>query len=240
MPLISNLADNIDEIVVQYNTSIAHVFVKHAPLIKKIVTIRSDNPWLTNEIRLARSRARKLERRWRLRGLEFDKEELMISRDDLRRLIKEAKESFLNSKIAECSGKKSLFKIVDSFLLKKTGLKLPQHVSLANLLNDFGCFFSDKISDIRASLDAEGPLAMPEEPRLVNMFSCFSQVTVSEVASLLDKCPSKSSLRDPIPTFLLKEFSDILVHPITNIINLSLSSGIFPNEMKLAFVSPLL
>ena len=240
MPLISNQADNIDGIVEQYNTSIAHVLEKHAPLIKKIVTIRSDNPWLTDEIRLARRRARKLERRWRLRGLEFDKEELMISRDDLRRLIKEAKESFLNSKIAECSGKKSLFKIVDSFLLKKTGLKLPQHVSLANLLNDFGCFFSDKISDIRASLDAEGPLAMPEEPRLVNMFTSFSQVTVSEVAALLDKCPSKSSLRDPIPTFLLKEFSDILVHPITNVINLSLSSGIFPDEMKLAFVTPLL
>ena len=210
-------------------------------MIKKIVTIRSDNPWLTDEIRLARRRARKLERRWRLRGLEFDKEELMISRDDLRRLIKEAKESFLNSKIAECSGKKSLFKIVDSFLLKKNGLKLPQHVSLANLLNDFSrrLLFSDKISDIRASLDAEGPLAMPEEPRLVNMFTSFSQVTVSEVAALLDKCPSKSSLRDPIPTFLLKDFSDILVHN-TNVINLSLSSGIFPDEMKLAFVTPLL
>ena len=81
---------------------------------------------------------------------------------------------------------------------------------------------------------------MPEEPRLVNMFTSFSQVTVSEVAALLDKCPSKSSLRDPIPTFLLKDFSDILVHPITNVINLSLSSGIFPDEMKLAFVTPLL
>jgi hypothetical protein len=62
------------------------------------------------------------------------------------------------------------------------------------------------------SLLGEMSLAMPEEPRLVNMFSSFSQVTVSEVASLLDKCPSKSSLRDPIPTFLLKEFSDILFH----------------------------
>jgi hypothetical protein len=90
------------------------------------------------------------------------------------------------------------------------------------------------------SLLGEMSLAMPEEPRLVNMFSSFSQVTVSEVESLLDKCLSKFSLRDSIPTFLLKEFSDILVHPITNIINLSLSSGIFPDEMKLLFVIPLL
>jgi hypothetical protein len=44
MPLISNPADNIDEIVEQHNTSIAHVLEKHAPLIKKIVTIRSDKP----------------------------------------------------------------------------------------------------------------------------------------------------------------------------------------------------
>jgi hypothetical protein len=36
MPLISNPADNIDEIVEQYNTSITHVLEKHAPLIKKM------------------------------------------------------------------------------------------------------------------------------------------------------------------------------------------------------------
>ena len=71
-------------------------------------------------------------------------------------------------------------------------------------------------------------------------FSIFSRVSVSEVPALINDCPSKSSLRDPVPIFLLKEFADVLVHPITSIINMSLSSGIFPSEIKLVFVTTLL
>ena len=39
---------------------------------------------------------------------------------------------------------------------------------------------------------------------------------------------------------LVKKFADVLAIPITHIVNLSLSSGVFPDEMKLAFVTPLL
>jgi hypothetical protein len=34
--------------------------------------------------------------------------------------------------------------------------------------------------------------------------------------------------------------ADLLLHPITRIINLSLSSGVFPDEMKLALLFPVL
>jgi hypothetical protein len=53
-------------------------------------------------------------------------------------------------------------------------------------------------------------------------------------------CPSKSSPIDPIPTFVLKKCLPVLAPPVTNIINLSLSSVIFPHEMKLALITPLL
>jgi hypothetical protein len=63
---------------------------------------------------------------------------------------------------------------------------------------------------------------------------------VCDIAALIKECPSKSSSRDPIPTSLLKKFADVLAVPIASIVNLSLSSGILPGEMKLALVSPLL
>jgi hypothetical protein len=62
-----------------------------------------------------------MERRWRSRGLVIDKECLLSSRDHLKQLISAEKVRFLNSKIADCQGRKSLFKIVDTFLLKKLG-----------------------------------------------------------------------------------------------------------------------
>ena len=45
---------------------------------------------------------------------------------------------------------------------------------------------------------------------------------------------------DPIPTSLLKEHISILLPIITKMINLSLETGEFPTEWKLAFVKPLL
>ena len=45
---------------------------------------------------------------------------------------------------------------------------------------------------------------------------------------------------DTIPTFLLKSCLDVLIHPITTIINMSLSEGIFPETFKQATVRPLL
>jgi hypothetical protein len=53
-------------------------------------------------------------------------------------------------------------------------------------------------------------------------------------------CPAKSSPLEPLSTSLLKEFVDVLAIPITTIINLSLSSGVFPKGMKIAFITPLL
>ena len=117
-------------LLTQYNTGLVCVLERHATLLKKLVTIRSDNPWETDEIRDARRFARKMERRWRSRGLVIDKECLLSSRDHLKQLISAEKVWFLNSKIADCRGRKSLFKIVDTFLLKKPGHKLP-HTSLS-------------------------------------------------------------------------------------------------------------
>ena len=51
---------------------------------------------------------------------------------------------------------------------------------------------------------------------------------------------SKSCDLDPIPTNILKTLLDILIEPITTIINLSLESGTCPLSFKEAHVTPLL
>ena len=54
------------------------------------------------------------------------------------------------------------------------------------------------------------------------------------------KSASKSCDLDPSPTNILKALMDILIKPITTIINLSLQSGTFPLLFKEAHVTPLL
>ena len=52
--------------------------------------------------------------------------------------------------------------------------------------------------------------------------------------------PNKSCELDLLPTILLKVYFDTLLYPITNIINLTLCSGLFPDDFKQAQINPLL
>ena len=70
-------------------------------------------------------------------------------------------------------------------------------------------------------------------------FTNFRQLTQNDVGKLIMSSKSTSDL-DPIPTSLLKENISILLPTITKMVNLSLQTGVFPNEWKLAFVTPLI
>ena len=50
----------------------------------------------------------------------------------------------------------------------------------------------------------------------------------------------KSCDLDPLSTNLLKSYLDVLETPITNIVNLSLESGSFPDTLKVSHITPLL
>jgi len=56
----------------------------------------------------------------------------------------------------------------------------------------------------------------------------------------MSNCPNKQCDSDPIPTWLLKECSSVLVPTITNVVNLSLTSGQFHPTLKESIISPLL
>jgi hypothetical protein len=109
-------------------------------------------------------------------ALEVDREIVRNVLKVKRLLLKKEKTSFLNEKIAEAEGKKSLFSIVDSFLLKKPGLKLPQHDSLFKLVERFSDHFIKKVTDIRTSLDSTSCSSTTEVPSNIPSFSFFECV----------------------------------------------------------------
>ena len=61
---------------------------------------------------------------------------------------------------------------------------------------------------------------------------------MDEISELLSDSPETNCDLDPIPTSHLKQSSSVLLHTITNIINLSLSTSIFPDQFKNCSVHP--
>jgi hypothetical protein len=70
------------------------------------------------------------------------------------------------------------------------------------------------------------------------MFS--SLVTEQEVSKIILNSSNTFCDLDPIPTSLLKQCLPTLLSTLTNIINLSLETGVFPDQFKACSVIPLL
>ena len=80
-----------------------------------------------------------------------------------------------------------------------------------------------------------------ESPTVKSRMTRFELVaTADEVRKLIINSPSKTCDLDPIPTELLKYCLDVLLVPITQMVYLSLISGVFPDIFKTSHVMPLL
>ena len=68
----------------------------------------------------------------------------------------------------------------------------------------------------------------------------FHEIDLDETKRLIRTSATKSCEIDPMPTSLLKGCIDIVAPTIMEIINLSLTTQIMPNQMKEALIRPLL
>lgn len=242
--LFRNPASTLDELVTQYNSCIREIVDLHAPLKTKFVTSHPPAPWFTPEIVCAKKERRKCEERWRKTGLVVHREIFTAQRTTVNNMICASKKMYYNKMIHECPDQKSLFQILKNLLYSNKPAVLPDHESTNVLLQQFSDFFESKITKIRTSLDAtyvdmsNFPSISTVQP--LSYLSALHELSVDDVNKLIKSSPSKSCNLDPIPTWLLKEHSDIIGPVITKIINLSLSLGQVPCEMKLAHVKPIL
>lgn len=209
-----------------------------------MITIRPLFEWYTPEIAAAKKKRSKSEQLWRRTGLIVHREAYKEERNHVNSLLAKAKKSFYNTKIKECKDQKSLFKFVNTLLHRNEVPHLPSHGSITDLLELFNDYFRSKIAKIRRDLDAcESRIDLFPSVCAVcptTKLSVLESISESQAAKLICDSPSKSCFLDPIPTWLLKEHADILVTPITSIINQSLSTGAVPLNMKSAIVNPLL
>jgi hypothetical protein len=100
----------------------------------------------------------------------------------------------------------------------------------------------DKIHTLHTNLLSKASHISPhsDPPSHPVILSDFQPVTHDEVSKLVSQSPATDCDLDPIPTSLLKQCASVLLPTITNIINLSLSFEIFPDQFRSCSVHPLL
>ena len=186
----------------------------------------------------------RLERKWRSTRLLCDREQDVHQCYVVNNLIESLKSTYYTDVINEhSSDQRILFKTVGKLLQKSTKKRYPPSSDDTALANSFADFFTSKIDKIHHG-PVERKLRVRSSPPEVKVcgaeFCNFAQVILEEIKKFSRKPLSKSCELDPLPALVLKGCLTVLLPTITRIINLSLSTGVVPDALKVAILSPTL
>ena len=146
-----------------------------------------------------------------------------------------AKRTYLSTKVIQCANNpKEQHKITDKLLVNQHQQTLPSDKDHSHLANRFGAFFEPKIDNIRQHFNLNED---SNEQILPNIeLSEMKPATIEEVRKPITSYSNISCELDPVPTWLFRKCLQELLHLLTALINIWLSTGIFPKECKHAII----
>jgi len=184
-----------------------------------------------------KSARRRLERIWSRTRSSQDLKLFRSAINSYHSAIIRAKKVFNSSLISSSSSSdpRTLWHSINKLLHRKPISQLPSAIDSKSLPNMFAAFFSEKILKIYSALKSHVPTSPHIEPRCIpTNLTFFTPATEEEIFKLISQSFNSFCDLDPIPTSLLKQCLPVLLPTITSIVNLSLSSGVFPKQFKLS------
>ena len=210
------------------------------PLKKKIVCNQNTRPWFTLDLLVHRRFVRNRERIYRKYKLNHQWEAYQAERKLYMKRVRAAKRSFISNMVLENkSDYKALYEIFNKLIGHKKSNPLPEHTDAKSLANKFAEYFYNKIFNIREGLK-DLPKFQPKINQLSNCLYEFRKVSEETVRKTISLMKSKTCELDFMPTHLLKHFLDVMIEPLTRIINTSLSHGSFFDGWSTAIMTPLI
>lgn len=242
-PPLSTIDGSLEELVCAYNENLSAIVDKHAPLCTKVITMRPNAPWFTDEVREAKHERRRRERLWRRTKLCVHREWYREQCRTVAKLVLATKHSYYTDQVSQCGrDQKKLFRVTKKLLGDTGKVTLPSHTSAKALADQFTNFFTNKIATIREGIKSSQTQSAMERdtPFSGSQLTEFHPVTEIQVKKLVCNAPTKSCELDALPTWLLKQAVDPLISLITATVNKSLSTAQVPASYKKAVVRPLL
>lgn len=222
-----------------FHDALATTLNAHAPLKEREIILRPHAPWYTDSLRAQKQERRRRERRWIKTGLTVHKELYQEQCTNYNNLIAKAKTEYHTNEVSE-SSQRDLFRVVDKLCSPKVTNSLPVHENPRDLANSFATYFSDKITRLRERLRSAQSHPIQQRESCHSCFGEFHAVTEEDVLKTVTTASITSCPLDPLPVDLFKRCLSDIIPTITRIVNLSLTSGIFPECCKHARIVPLL
>ena len=221
------------------------VVEKHAKPKSKRVKSQYKPKWISNEINEARYKRDMYHKR-------LDMENYRIWRNKVTKLIREAKTKYYQKAIEENQKVGDIWKCLKE-LVPKNSCNGPHSLNIngqtfeneADIANAFNEFFSNLAK--RLTIDEAD--ASPSLEKLSNYIENkipmthrfrISPIEEDQVFKLLSKLNiSKASGIDTLGPRLLKIAAPMIYKPLCHLINVSIETGMFPDELKIGKLTPI-
>ena len=247
--IIANASDS-DDAVRGWTTIFSLILDKHAPNLTRRVSDKY-TPWLNSEFfQLAKTRDK-----LKIQAVKSKSTLLMDCYKQIRNRVNKLnlrlKRKYFSEKISECHGDlKGSWKTINQVINKSSkttsipslnveGVSIKDNKTIASSMNNFFCTIGNKLSD--KIPEKPNPL-LSNEYELGNAVRNFSFKAVSEndVTKVMKKMKtSHGSGCDGIASFFIKIALPLISGSLCDLFNLSLFSGKFPTDWKIARVAPI-
>jgi len=188
----------------------------HAPMTEITCRVRRPSDmWYDSECHSAKRRARGYERRFKRSRTDAARDSWIEALKTMHHLLRSKRKHFWRSRVDTGRHQASLWRVINDGLCRG-GDGAP--VADPGLSADY---FDRKLADIRSATDGAPPPVF-RDISTSDRLSAFIPVTTDVVCTLVRNAADKYSMKDPMPTRLLKTCIDLLAPYIASLFNLSL------------------
>ena len=244
--LISDLNDsskflNCGNAVKIYNRELQRLLNKHAPVVS--FTIKEDQPrWMNATCQEAKRKRRKFESLLRKNKTQESKLQYSNACKQAALIIKDARDNYYRDKLSSCEDdKKKTYSLVNHLLDKNVSFQcLPKGKETSVIAEEMKDFFHSKVNKIYSEFennDIPTNFYTSDDFKGQPLFD-FKPLTEEQLTSVISASNKKECELDPIPVSILMKCLPELTNILLFIVNDSLSSGIFPHNLKEALVRP--
>jgi len=200
-------------------------------------------PCYNKNIQAEKRHRRYCERLWIRTSLCVHFEMFKVSKFLVKNILAFAKSEYYNKKIKASKGnQRTVFSVLNKLSHKTQTVLLNNINSDKDMAHCFNNFFCQNILNIHSgfhssTLSQGKPLV---EESCISVMDTFEPFTETDIRHLLKKSSIAFCAVDRMPTWLVKDCLDVLINPITNIVNKLLSLGVFLRPMTATLVKPLI
>ena len=206
------------------------------------------NPWITPEIKkMLDLRDRLFARKKREPSNQRVEQVYKIARNRVSRKIQKSKQEYQDAYFVEHQNdiKKTWEGLRKLLNMKKSVRFSISQLNVNGVIVDDPAMIAEKLNKFFVNVGPETEKKVPKVPNASpekylknrNQFELIiAHISEEEILNIINALPNKSSGPTSIPLRLLQDASDIIITPLCHIINLSLSTGIFPDILKITKV----